>query len=112
MKAKRLPDDKGDGALDDKGDSSYYPSSFILHPSAFILHPSAFILAFGEVQEWLNWQHWKCCVRGTVPWVRIPPSPPVHCRLPIANCRLPIADCPLPIAHWYPGSRLVRSFNW
>src|SRR5215204_7719351 len=30
----------------------------------------------GEVQEWLNWQHWKCCVRGTVPWVRIPPSPP------------------------------------
>src|SRR4029434_7384607 len=30
----------------------------------------------GEVQEWLNWQHWKCCERGTVPWVRIPPSPP------------------------------------
>ena len=30
----------------------------------------------GEVQEWLNWQHWKCCVRETVPWVRIPPSPP------------------------------------
>src|SRR4029079_16880339 len=29
-----------------------------------------------EVQEWLNWQHWKCCERGTVPWVRIPPSPP------------------------------------
>jgi YGGT family len=28
------------------------------------------------VQEWLNWQHWKCCERGTVPWVRIPPSPP------------------------------------
>ena len=31
----------------------------------------------GEVQEWLNWQHWKCCVRETVPWVRIPPSPPL-----------------------------------
>ena len=31
---------------------------------------------FGEVQEWLNWQHWKCCERETVPWVRIPPSPP------------------------------------
>jgi hypothetical protein len=30
----------------------------------------------GEVQEWLNWQHWKCCERETVPWVRIPPSPP------------------------------------
>jgi hypothetical protein len=34
-------------------------------------------LVFGEVQEWLNWQHWKCCERGTVPWVRIPPSPPL-----------------------------------
>src|SRR6476659_9686219 len=21
----------------------------------------------GEVQEWLNWQHWKCCERETVP---------------------------------------------
>src|SRR3954468_347284 len=35
---------------------------------------------YGEVQEWLNWQHWKCCVRGTVPWVRIPPSPPDKIR--------------------------------
>ena len=41
------------------------------------IDPSAFILACsGEVQEWLNWQHWKCCERETVPWVRIPPSPP------------------------------------
>src|SRR5438309_7363299 len=31
---------------------------------------------FGEVQEWLKWQRWKCCERETVPWVRIPPSPP------------------------------------
>src|SRR6185436_8027931 len=42
--------------------------------SSFIPHPSSFV--FGEVQEWLNWQHWKCCERETVPWVRIPPSPP------------------------------------
>src|SRR5882724_6614433 len=42
--------------------------------SSFRLHPSS--LLFGEVQEWLNWQHWKCCERETVPWVRIPPSPP------------------------------------
>ena len=35
----------------------------------------------GEVQEWLNWQHWKCCERETVPWVRIPPSPPVNFKL-------------------------------
>ena len=46
------------------------------------IHPSisSFILALGEVQEWLNWQHWKCCERETVPWVRIPPSPPVIVR--------------------------------
>jgi hypothetical protein len=48
--------------------------STLFHPSALILHP------FGEVQEWLNWQHWKCCVRETVPWVRIPPSPPSGLR--------------------------------
>src|SRR5882724_12991587 len=42
----------------------------------------------GEVQEWLNWQHWKCCVRETVPWVRIPPSPPQDFRFPIANCQV------------------------
>ena len=47
-----------------------------------------FIPAFGEVQEWLNWQHWKCCERETVPWVRIPPSPPY--KLPIGDCRLTI----------------------
>src|SRR5678815_3525838 len=43
----------------------------------------------GEVQEWLNWQHWKCCERGTVPWVRIPPSPPsdfsVSCLPPMTG---------------------------
>ena len=54
----------------------------------FILHPSSFILALGEVQEWLNWQHWKCCVWGTVPWVRIPPSPPGY----IFDFRLPVFD--------------------
>ncbi len=30
----------------------------------------------GKVQEWLNWQHWKCCELERVPWVRIPPFPP------------------------------------
>ena len=44
-----------------------------IHPSALRPHPLR-----GEVQEWLNWQHWKCCERETVPWVRIPPSPPVN----------------------------------
>ena len=45
----------------------------------------------GEVQEWLNWQHWKCCERDTVPWVRIPPSPPEKFR---------IADFELRISEW------------
>ncbi len=39
--------------------------------------PSALVVnyALGEVQEWLNWHAWRACVRVTVPWVRIPPSP-------------------------------------
>src|SRR4029079_7821536 len=46
--------------------------------SATILYRSyrPYRTEYGEVQEWLNWQHWKCCERETVPWVRIPPSPP------------------------------------
>jgi hypothetical protein len=44
-----------------------------------------FCLPSGEVQEWLNWQHWKCCERETVPWVRIPPSPPENFGFRIAN---------------------------
>src|SRR5205085_4378124 len=31
----------------------------------------------GEVAEWSKAPHSKCGVRVTVPWVRIPPSPPV-----------------------------------
>ena len=30
----------------------------------------------GEVAEWLKAHAWKACVRESVPWVRIPPSPP------------------------------------
>ena len=26
--------------------------------------------------EWSKTQHWKCCVGVTLPWVRIPLSPP------------------------------------
>ncbi len=29
----------------------------------------------GEVTEWLKVHAWNACVRETVPWVRIPPSP-------------------------------------
>jgi hypothetical protein len=30
----------------------------------------------GEVAEWLKALAWKACIRETVSWVRIPPSPP------------------------------------
>src|SRR3954470_15352021 len=33
-------------------------------------------LPSGEVAEWSKAPHSKCGVRATVPWVRIPPSPP------------------------------------
>src|ERR1700739_3642673 len=32
----------------------------------------------GEMAEWLKAHAWKACVRETVPWVRIPLSPPDH----------------------------------
>src|SRR5579871_4244345 len=31
----------------------------------------------GEMAEWLKAHAWKACVRETVPWVRIPLSPPL-----------------------------------
>src|ERR687889_241443 len=35
----------------------------------------------GEMAEWLKAHAWKACVRETVPWVRIPLSPPaLLCR--------------------------------
>src|SRR5665647_2834404 len=33
--------------------------------------------ASGEMAEWLKAHAWKACVRETVPWVRIPLSPPL-----------------------------------
>ncbi len=34
----------------------------------------------GGVAEWPKVRHWKCRVRATVPWVRIPPPPPYTVR--------------------------------
>ena len=40
----------------------------------------------GEVAEWSNAPHSKCGVRATVPWVRIPPSPPITNSLYFPDC--------------------------
>jgi hypothetical protein len=37
----------------------------------------------GEMAEWLKAHAWKACVRETVPWVRIPLSPPYHINFSI-----------------------------
>ena len=34
----------------------------------------------GEVSEWFKEHAWKACVGETLPWVRIPPSPPFICK--------------------------------
>jgi hypothetical protein len=42
--------------------------------------------------EWLKAHAWKACVRETVPWVRIPLSPPFHIEIQNEFCfpsRLP-----------------------
>src|SRR5450755_1268526 len=57
--------------------SDWYLAQVLLQRARPIGNGQSEIGNAGEVQEWLNWQHWKCCERGTVPWVRIPPSPPV-----------------------------------
>ena len=48
----------------------------------------------GEMSEWSIEHAWKACVRETVPWVRIPLSPPVlthsHEDLQISSVFLPI----------------------
>ncbi len=45
----------------------------------------------GEMAEWLKAHAWKACVRETVPWVRIPLSPPSQrflvCRLQPSSWR-------------------------
>src|SRR5262249_48634994 len=45
--------------------------------------------ASGEMAEWLKAHAWKACVRETVPWVRIPLSPPWICSPSFATVRKP-----------------------
>ena len=37
--------------------------------------------------EWLKAHAWKACVRETVPWVRIPLSPPAAQKIPVIVLR-------------------------
>ena len=41
--------------------------------------------ASGEMAEWLKAHAWKACVRETVPWVRIPLSPPAIFEAPFSR---------------------------
>jgi hypothetical protein len=41
------------------------------------------------VAEWLKAHAWKACIRETVSWVRIPPSPPDLLRNPLSGRRQP-----------------------
>ena len=40
----------------------------------------------GEMSEWLKEHAWKACVGETLPWVRIPLSPPALNALSINHC--------------------------
>ena len=42
----------------------------------------------GEMAEWLKAHAWKACVRETVPWVRIPLSPPEWLVAPVLRAIL------------------------
>ena len=55
----------------------------------------------GEVPEWSNGTVSKTVVRVTVPWVRIPPSPPQIKTLILQVC-LPFRSCEF--------TRLFRAF--
>src|SRR6516162_492914 len=54
------------------------PARVVTGDPAAILPP---FFRSGEVAEWLKAHAWKACIRETVSWVRIPPSPPVKLRL-------------------------------
>ena len=66
-------------ASDSKSDRGVSPSGVqILSPPPFSSDQRRVVVAgsCGGVAEWPKVRHWKCRVRATVPWVRIPPPPP------------------------------------
>ena len=71
------------------------PPRVVTGDPAAILPPQFF--RSGEVAEWLKAPAWKACIRETVSWVRIPPSPPVKLKS-FANFRA-LAFYPLRKTH-------------
>ena len=51
------------------------------------------VCGFGEVAEWLKALAWKACIRETVSWVRIPPSPPIPISKPLSDARAAARAC-------------------
>src|SRR5262245_41852055 len=82
-------------ASDSKSDRGASPSGVqILSPPPNFLAandaPAVSRRPEGGVAEWPKVRHWKCRVRATVPWVRIPPPPPsfpVHVLMPLGRAR-------------------------
>src|SRR4051812_29906073 len=54
--------------------------------------------ASGEMAEWLKAHAWKACVRETVPWVRIPLSPPATSKMPGNKRYLSLRPLSTPVA--------------
>src|SRR4029450_10019639 len=73
-------------ASDSKSDRGVSPSGvqILSPPPNFTFRAFAgFVEQRGGVAEWPKVRHWKCRVRATVPWVRIPPPPPFLLTLAI-----------------------------
>lgn len=63
-------------ASDSKSDRGASPSGVQILSPPPNSHLHEVLERRGGVAEWPKVRHWKCRVRATVPWVRIPPPPP------------------------------------
>ena len=78
-------------------------------------HRTWFAAANGEVAEWFKAAVLKTAVRESVPWVRIPPSPPfllysalkikVKCKRKILHVYLYVHLCPMRYPFLYPRTK-------
>jgi hypothetical protein len=72
--------------------------------------------ASGEMAEWLKAHAWKACVRETVPWVRIPLSPPYWTKSPYLSALPEIgylaAHIPAHTSDRTGNELFGHAFNW